>query len=77
MTKNNHNFWKLWSKFVILLILILTVWILILVAGNHFFPKEFNKFKFIHYFLLIAVIFKVRNGFLKKIKENRHNNHEE
>lgn len=77
MPENNNNFWNLWLKFVVLLIIILLIWIIILVVGEHFFSEQFNRFKFIHYFLLLAVIFKVRNKFLRKLKENKNNNHKE
>ncbi|MFK4786038.1 hypothetical protein [Fusobacterium sp. MFO224] len=70
MTEINNNFWKIWLKFVVLLILILLIWILALVIGDYFFPETFNKFKFVHYFILLAIIFKVRNKFLKKINES-------
>ncbi|MDP0488363.1 MAG: hypothetical protein Q7K48_01590 [Fusobacterium sp. JB021] len=72
MTESNNTFWKIWFKFVILLIVILLIWILTLVIGDYFFPEIMQKFKFIHYFILLAIIFKVRNEFLKKIHENNN-----
>lgn len=70
MSEGNNNFWKIWFKFVVLLILILLIWILALIIGDYFFPEIMKKFKFIHYFILLAIIFKVRNKFLKKVQEN-------
>lgn len=70
------GFWKMWFRFVASLAIILLVWLLILVIGDHFFPKVFNKFKFVHYFILIAAIFKVRNNFLKKLNEKNEKNKE-
>lgn len=69
-----NNFWKNWLKFVMMLIGILCIWIIIIFIGEHFFHEEFEKIKFVHYFILLFMILKAKKIFLKNIdfkKENK------
>lgn len=65
MEKN--NFWKIWFKFVGILIGILLVWLALIFLGGKIFGETFEKFKFVHYFVLLVVILKAKKWFLKEI----------
>ena len=47
-----NNFWKEWSKLVIMLIGILIVWIGFIFICDKYFGKSFEEMRFIHYFLI-------------------------
>lgn len=75
MEKN--NFWKTWFKFVGLLVIIFLVWLALVFLCERLFGKIFEKFKFVHYFVLLVVILKAKKWFLKEIdyqKEDKEKN---
>jgi uncharacterized membrane protein len=75
MKKN--NFWKTWFKFVGLLVIIFLVWLALVFLCERLFGKTFEKFKFVHYFVLLVVILKAKKWFLKEIdyqKEDKEKN---
>ena len=66
-----NNFWKEWIKLVISLLLILVIWIGFIFVCDKYFGKTFEEMKFIHYFIFMALIIKVKNTFLKKINRDK------
>lgn len=65
-----NNFWKEWSKLVIMLIGILIVWIGFIFICDKYFGKSFEEMRFIHYFIFMVLIMKAENIFLKRIKKD-------
>ena len=65
-----NNFWKEWSKLVIMLIGILIVWIGFIFICDKYFGKSFEEMRFIHYFIFMVLIMKAQNIFLKRIKKD-------
>lgn len=65
-----NNFWKEWSKLVIMLIGILIVWIGFIFICDKYFGKSFEEMRFIHYFIFMVLIMKTKNIFLKRIKKD-------
>lgn len=75
------GFWKSWFKLVLMLIAVLAIWIGILFIGTHFFGETFERNKIIHYMLLMLMVVKAKDIFLKEIgqdkKNSKDNNQEE
>ena len=65
----NKEFWKQWFKFVGILILVFLAWLLLIFICDQLFGKQFEKFKYIHYFILLVVILKVKKKFINNIKK--------
>ena len=65
-----NNFWKEWSKLVIMLIGILIVWIGFIFICDKYSGKSFEEMRFIHYFIFMVLIMKAMNIFLKRIKKD-------
>lgn len=63
----NKEFWKTWLKFVGVLIGIFILWLAFIFICDKIFGENFEKFKFIHYFILLVVILKAKKWFLKEI----------
>ena len=63
----NKEFWKTWLKFVGVLIGIFILWLAFIFICDKIFGESFEKFKFIHYFILLVVILKAKKWFLKEI----------
>ena len=61
-----NNFWKEWSKLVIMLIGILIVWIGFIFICDKYFGKSFEEMSFI----FMVLIMKAKNIFLKRIKKD-------
>lgn len=66
----NKTFWNSWFKFVGILVLIFVAWLSLIFICDWVFGPKFEKFKFIHYFILLAVIVKARKHFIDKINSN-------
>lgn len=64
------GFWKLWGKFVGVLLLILILWIGLIFICEKIFGKTFEELKYIHYFIFLVVILKAKKEFIKKLDEN-------
>lgn len=78
--EEKNNFWKTWFKFVGLLVIIFLVWLALVFLCERIFGKTFEKFKFVHYFVLLVVILKAKKWFLKEIdyqKEAKEQNETE
>ncbi len=71
MENNKKDFWRVWFKFVGILIGIFLVWLLLIFACERFFGKTFENLKYIHYFVLLVVILKAKKWFLKEIDFNK------
>lgn len=71
MENNKKDFWRVWFKFVGILIGIFLVWLLLIFACERFFGKTFENLKYIHYFILLVVILKAKKWFLKEIDFNK------
>lgn len=75
------GFWQSWFKLVLMLIAVLAIWIGILFIGTHFFGETFERNKIIHYMLLMLMVVKAKDIFLKEIgqdkKNSKDNNQEE
>ena len=67
--EERKNFWKIWRKFVGLLLAVLALWILLIFICDKVLGKTFEELKYIHYFILLVVIIKVKKRFLKKLDE--------
>ena len=65
-----NNFWKEWSKLVIMLIGILIIWIGFIFICDKYFGKSFEEMRFIPYFIFMVLIMKTKNIFLKRIKKD-------
>lgn len=65
--EEKNNFWKIWFKFVGLLIVIFLIWLFLVFLCGKLFGETFEKFKFVHYFILLVVILKAKKWFLKEI----------
>ena len=80
--EEKNNFWKTWFKFVGLLVIIFLIWFALVFLCERFFGKAFEKFKFVHYFVLLVVVLKAKKWFLKEIdyqkeEETKNNKLEE
>lgn len=64
-----EGFWKLWGKFVGVLLVILFLWILLIFVCEKIFGKTFEELKYIHYFIFLVVILKAKKEFIKKLDE--------
>ena len=62
-----EGFWKIWGKFVGILIGILILWIALIFICDKIFGKSFEELKYIHYFIFLVVILKAKKWFLKKL----------
>ena len=62
-------FWKIWGKFVGLHLVVLALWIALIFICDKMLGKTFEELKYIHYFILLVVIIKVKKWFLKKLDE--------
>lgn len=62
-----EGFWKLWGKFVAILLVILAFWIALIFICDKVFGKSFEELKYIHYFVFLVVILKAKKWFLKKL----------
>lgn len=71
MENNKKDFWRVWFKFVGILIGIFLVWLLLIFVCERFFGKTFENLKYIHYFVLLVVILKAKKWFLKEIDFNK------
>ena len=80
-----EGFWKIWGKFVGVLIGILILWIVLIFVCDKVFGKSFEELKYIHYFIFLVVILKAKKWFLKeldiesedkKVEENMEENGE-
>ena len=71
MENNKKDFWRVWFKFVGILIGIFLVWLLLIFACERFLGKTFENLKYIHYFILLVVILKAKKWFLKEIDFNK------
>ena len=80
-----EGFWKIWGKFVGVLIGILILWIALIFVCDKVFGKSFEELKYIHYFIFLVVILKAKKWFLKelniesedkKVEENMEENGE-
>ena len=67
------DFWHSWFKLVLMLIGVLAIWIGILFIGTHLWGETFEKNKIIHYMLLMLMVIKVKDIFLKDIGESKKN----
>ena len=67
------DFWHSWFKLVLMLIGVLAIWVGILFIGTHFWGETFEKNKIIHYMLLMIMVIKVKDIFLKDIGESKKN----
>ena len=67
--EERKNFWKIWGKFVGLLLVVLALWILLIFICDKVLGKTFEELKYIHYFILLVVIIKAKKWFLKKLDE--------
>ena len=56
--EERKNFWKIWGKFVGLLLAVLALWILLIFICDKVLGKTFEELKYIHYFILLVVILK-------------------
>lgn len=65
------SFWHSWFKLVLMLILVLAIWIGILILGTHFFGETFERNKIIHYMLLMLMVVKAKDIFLKEIGQDK------
>lgn len=65
-----NNFWKEWSKLVVMLIGALILWIGFIFICDKYFGKSFEEMRFIHYFIFMILIMKAKNIFLKRIKKD-------
>lgn len=65
------SFWHSWFKLVFMLVIVLAIWLGILFLGTHFFGETFEKNKVIHYMLLILMVVKARDIFLKEIGQDK------
>lgn len=65
--EEKNNFWKMWFKFAGLLVIIFLVWLALVFLCERIFGETFEKFKFVHYFVLLVVILKAKKWFLKEI----------
>ena len=63
--EERKNFWKIWGKFVGLLLAVLALWILLIFICDKVLGKTFEELKYIHYFILLVV----KKWFLKKLDE--------
>ena len=63
MENNKKDFWRVWFKFVGILIGIFLVWLVLIFVCERIFGKTFENLKYIHYFVLLVVILKAKNGF--------------
>lgn len=71
------SFWNSWFKLVLMLIGVLAIWIGILFIGTHFWRETFEKNKIIHYMLLMIMVLKVKDIFLKDIGEKQKKDNKE
>lgn len=75
------SFWHSWFKLVLMLILVLGIWIGVLFLGTRFFRETFERNKIIHYMLLMLMVIKAKDIFLKEIgqdkKDSKDNKQEE
>jgi hypothetical protein len=62
-----EGFWKIWGKFVGVLIGILILWIALIFVCDKVFGKSFEELKYIHYFIFLVVILKAKKWFLKEL----------
>ena len=62
--------WKIWFKFVGLLIIILGIWLGLLFLGNHFLGETFERNKVIHYLILLIMVIKAKGWFISKINND-------
>lgn len=67
------SFWQSWFKLVLMLIAVLAIWIGILFIGTHFFGETFERNKIIHYMLLMLMVVKAKDIFLKEIGQDKKN----
>lgn len=67
MENRNKNFWKTWFKFVGVLIAVFLVWLLMIFLCDKILGDKFEKIKFVHYFILLVVVLKVKKWFLKEV----------
>ena len=67
--EERKNFWRIWEKFVGLLLVVLALWILLIFICDRVLGKTFEELKYIHYFILLVVIIKAKKWFLKKLDE--------
>ncbi len=67
--EERKNFWRIWGKFVGLLLVVLALWILLIFICDKVLGKTFEELKYIHYFILLVVIIKAKKWFLKKLDE--------
>ncbi|MCF2613162.1 MULTISPECIES: hypothetical protein [Fusobacterium] len=65
------SFWHSWFKLVLMLILVLGIWIGVLFLGTHFFGETFERNKIIHYMLLMLMVVKAKDIFLKEIGQDK------
>ena len=65
------SFWHSWFKLVLMLILVLGIWIGVLFLGTHFFGETFERNKIIHYMLLMLMVIKAKDIFLKEIGQDK------
>lgn len=65
------SFWKSWFKLVLMLLGVLAIWIGILFLGTHFLGETFEKNKVIHYMLLMIMVIKAKDIFLKEIGQDK------
>lgn len=72
-----NNFWKEWSKLVVMLVSILILWVGFIFVCDKYFGKPFEEMRFIHYFIFMVLILKAKNIFLKRIKKDENENNEE
>lgn len=65
------SFWHSWFKLVLMLILVLGIWIGVLFLGTRFFGETFERNKIIHYMLLMLMVIKAKDIFLKEIGQDK------
>lgn len=65
------SFWHSWFKLVLMLILVLGIWIGVLFLGTRFFGETFERNKIIHYMLLMLMVVKAKDIFLKEIGQDK------
>lgn len=65
------SFWHSWFKLVLMLIGVLVIWIGILFIGTRFFGETFERNKIIHYMLLMLMVIKAKDIFLKEIGQDK------
>lgn len=65
------SFWHSWFKLVLMLVLVLGIWIGVLFLGTRFFGETFERNKIIHYMLLMLMVIKAKDIFLKEIGQDK------